>query len=664
MSIKLIPINFKGYELPKFKESKKGDWFEYGSERPYRNCYGDYLVKLLNESSKQSTIIDAKTKFIVGKGFIIDGNTTFTERAMIEGFLRTPGEDGNMEDLLCKVVKDKKVFGGFALQIRVNSNGKIAAVDHLEFNDVRVGIEEGEYFYTSDWKARNPQDNEDFAKLKLFSFDNELDTETNYIIYYKEYRPDLGEYPMPDYIAAIPYLEADSEIANFTLQNIKNNLTAGYIISFNNGQPSEEEMEDIEYRFKDYATGTDNAGKPLLSFTDQNSDHPSILPIPVNGQDERFINLNTQITQEIYTAHGVTSPMLFGIKDQTGLGNNADELRTAAELYQNIHIDGEQQILEELFNEIINYNGLPKVLKIQKLEAVTKQLSEATIVSAMTQEELREKIGLPPSEVESNKVAEAIGLLSPLVATKVLDNMSAEEIRELIGLKGDFVRRTETLKKVFKDADNELDDMMFAQLESMGFDENDFEVLETKHNEITCFADAERFEQQLLMKHNFALERVLSDAEKAVLSMLVETPTMPNVEIAEAMEISIQETNEIIQELQNIGALDVNFKPTKSGKTSIQKPTEEIFVVYKYIKRPDALPLKTESRRFCKQMVSLAKAGRLYSLDQLKLLRNDFNQSGIDIFTKRGGWYTLPGTDISRPFCRHIWEQQVIRKKR
>ena len=242
--------------------------------------------------------------------------------------------------------------------------------------------------------------------------------------------------------------------------------------------------------------------------------------------------------------------------------------------------------------------------------------------------------------------------------------MSAEEIRELIGLKGDFVRRTETLKKVFKDADNELDDMMFAQLESMGFDENDFEVLETKHNEITCFADAERFEQELLMKHNFALERVLSDAEKAVLSMLVETPTMPNVEIAEAMEISIQETNEIIQELQNIGALDVNFKPTESGKSSIQKPTEEIFVVYKYIKRPDALPLKTESRRFCKQMVSLARAGRLYSLDQLKLLRNDFNQSGIDIFTKRGGWYTLPGTDISRPFCRHIWEQQVIRKKR
>jgi hypothetical protein len=40
-------------------------------------------------------------------------------------------------------------------------------------------------------------------------------------------------------------------------------------------------------------------------------------------------------------------------------------------------------------------------------------------------------------------------------------------------------------------------------------------------------------------------------------------------------------------------------------------------------------------------MMSYSVAGRLYTLDQLKLLRNDFNQTGIDIFTKRGGWYTI-----------------------
>lgn len=666
MSVKLIPIDFKGYELPVFKESKKGDWYEYGSERPYKNCYGDFLVKLLNESSKQSTIIDTKTRFIVGQGFVIDGNTTFSEEAQIEAFLRMPGEDGKMNDLLTKVVKDKKVFGGFAMQIRVNSNMKIVSVDHLNFNDVRVGVDEGVYFYTSDWKARNPLDNEDFTTLKLFPFNDEVNADTNYIIYYKEYRPDLGEYPMPDYIAAVPYLEADAEISNFTIQNIRNGLSTGYIVSFNNGQPSDEEMMEIEHRFKQYATGTDNAGKPLLSFTDQNSDHPSIIPIPIDGRNDQFLNLNNQITQEIYTAHSVTSPMLFGIKDNTGLGNNADELRTAFEIYSNVHIAPEQDIMEQVFNEIINYNGLPKVLKILPIEPVSKPLSEATIVGAMTQEELRAKIGLPPAEAQVNKTAEALGLLSPLVATKVLDNMSAEEIRQIIGLTGDFVKRTETLKKVFQDADDEIENMIFKQLEQLGFNESDYEVLGTYQNEITCIEDAERFEKEILSKHNFALERVLTDTEKAVLSILIDTPSTPTNEIAKAMEISIEETNEIIQELQNIGALDVNFNPTEDAKESIQKPTEEIVVAYKYAKRPDASgsAIIPTSRDFCIQMMSYSVAGRLYTLDQLKLLRNDFNQTGIDIFTKRGGWYTIPGTNRHRPFCRHIWEQQVIRKKR
>ena len=73
-----------------------------------------------------------------------------------------------------------------------------------------------------------------------------------------------------------------------------------------------------------------------------------------------------------------------------------------------------------------------------------------------------------------------------------------------------------------------------------------------------------------------------------------------------------------------------------------------------------------KSRPFCVKMLAYADAGRLYTLDQLKLLRNDFNQTGIDIFLKRGGWYTIPNSEpaIRRPFCRHIWEQQVIRKKR
>ena len=662
MSVKLIPLNFGGYELPEFKESKKGDWYEYGTDRPYKNTYPDYLTKLYNESSKHNQIINSKVKFIVGQGFVIDEKLTFTEKAYVNGFIKHPNEDENLDDLIGKLAKDKKVYGGFCLQVRMSKNNKIAAVNHIDFADVRAGVDNDLYYYTDDWSARNPKNNDDFKVLQQFPYNEDARPDVDYVIYYKEYRPDLGAYPLPDYVSAIPYLESDAEIANFTLSNIKNNLSAGYIISFKNGQPNDEEMAEIERRFKGYATGADNAGKPLLSFTDQASDHPEIMPIPVNGQDERFINLNNQIREEIFTAHGITSPQLFGIKDNnSSMGNNADEIVVASQLYQNLQIDPEQKVFNELINSILNYNGVNgEPLRIQKIEPVQRYFSETAVLGAMTQNELREKIGLPQSEVETNKVAEAIGILSPLVATKVLDNMSIEEIRQLIGLTGSVSRTTESLKKEFADVEDEI---LFNQLEATGIDIEEIETVQSFVKPITSLEDARQFETELLKDYKFAINRVLTGIEKSILDLLIDNPKMPITEIAQALNIEQSIVNDLLSELQNAGALNNDFEPTEDAKQSIQKPEDETFIVYKYAERPDAPAVQTQSRPFCIRMMALSRVKR-YTLQQLELLTNDFGQSGIDIFTKRGGWYNNPKTGQTTPYCRHIWEMQIVRKKK
>ncbi len=85
MSVKLIPINFGGYELPEFKESKKGDWFEYGSERPYKNTYPDYLTKLYNESSKHNQIITLRLSSLLVKVFTLTKNYPLQKRLTLRG---------------------------------------------------------------------------------------------------------------------------------------------------------------------------------------------------------------------------------------------------------------------------------------------------------------------------------------------------------------------------------------------------------------------------------------------------------------------------------------------------------------------------------------------------------------------------------------------------
>ena len=203
--------------------------------------------------------------------------------------------------------------------------------------------------------------------------------------------------------------------------------------------------------------------------------------------------------------------------------------------------------------------------------------------------------------------------------------------------------------------------MLFSQLKDIGYNVNDLEILDTRTNPITCLEDARKFEAQI--KEEFL--PLLNDTEKSVLSLLIGNPKMPNTEIIKALEISSGDTQKAIASPQNKGALDIDFKPTDQGKQSIQIPDEQIFVVYKYVLRPDAPALKEggESRPFCKQMIDLARQGRLYSLVQLEMLKNGFDQTGIDIFTKRGGWYHNPRLDVNTPYCRHIWSQEIVRIK-
>ena len=56
----------------------------------------------------------------------------------------------------------------------------------------------------------------------------------------------------------------------------------------------------------------------------------SIEPVQLSDASEQYQFLADESMRKLMVAHRVTSPMLMGIKDNTGLGNNADELKTAS----------------------------------------------------------------------------------------------------------------------------------------------------------------------------------------------------------------------------------------------------------------------------------------------------------------------------------------------
>lgn len=84
---------------------------------------------------------------------------------------------------------------------------------------------------------------------------------------------------------------------------------------------------------------------------------------------------------------------------------------------------------------------------------------------------------------------------------------------------------------------------------------------------------------------------------------------------------------------------------------------EQIKVMYSYEVRKGLGPEIIEGTRdLCRQLIKLNK---LYSREDINKISKEL---GYDVWEKRGGFYHNPKTDITTPYCRHIWSQNLVRK--
>ena len=150
----------------------------------------------------------------------------------------------------------------------------------------------------------------------------------------------------------------------------------------------------------------DDGERIVVNFNDTQDTGLKIEPLNANDLDKQFNILNETIQTEIFVAHRVTSPMLFGVRTSGQLGGRS-ELIEAYELFKSVYVNDRVQKLERVFNYLSSFNGLA-VLEIEPTEPITERLSENSLVLIMTKNELREKAGLPPiEEVDPAKEAQS-----------------------------------------------------------------------------------------------------------------------------------------------------------------------------------------------------------------------------------------------------------------
>ena len=369
-------LSLSNYVSPTIEEKKSKAFVTYGD----KNSYFQYLIDRYNGSPTNNAVINGISEMIYGKGLdATDSNKKPDAYAQAITLLH--------KDCTRKLCADLKLFGQCSMQVIYSKDRKkIARVEHIPVEQLAAEKcnDKGEieaYYYSNDWAKYNRINQ--VKRIPAFGMSNEAIE----IVYVKPYRAGYKYYATPDYQGGLQYADLEEEISNFHINNIQSGLSPSMLINFNSGTPSAEEREMIERRIYDKFSGSSNAGKFILSFNDSPETAATIDPVQLSDAHNQYQFLSDESSRKILVAHRVVSPMLLGIKDNTGLGNNAEELETATKLMMNLVIKPFQNLLIEAFDKILAYNDISLNLYFKTLQPLEFIEIDKEIVDEETQEE-------------------------------------------------------------------------------------------------------------------------------------------------------------------------------------------------------------------------------------------------------------------------------------
>ena len=401
MKDNIININLETSTAPVVAEVRGRDWIFYGDANgEWSNLYPQFLIDLYYSSSITAAIVNSTAEMIAGEDLIIseEEDRDLEATVKLQNFMNRANSNESLHEVIKKLSFDFKLQGGFALNIvwaRDRSQG-IAEVYHVDVSKLRCarpdefGKTTG-YYISADWS--NTRQNKPYYVPAFNANDR---TSANQIMYSGLYSPNMNSYFTPDYVSCNNWALIDGRVSEFHLNNISSGFSGSFMVNFSNGIPTAEERNQIEQSLASKFQGQDNAGKLILTFSDDKTRTPEIQAITPSDLDKQYLALQELLTSNILSGHRVTSKTLMGIDSTNGFSSNTDEIINAANFYLNTVIKPFQDQLVKQLRKIFQINNMDMPVNFVQLKPITVQFDSKTIREVMTQDEIREELGLEP----------------------------------------------------------------------------------------------------------------------------------------------------------------------------------------------------------------------------------------------------------------------------
>ena len=375
MSLEFIQL--QSYTAPSIIEQKNKDWVQYGDD----NNYYQYLIDLYHGSPTNNACIKGIADQIYGLGLELTSSSK-----NLPGYIEFKTMFG--ADDLRAVIMDLKMLGQASFQlIKSKDKKKYVKAKHFPQQTLRPAKcnDKGEiekYYYYPDWAniKRGTQPTE----IRAWGYD---ESSNECILTIKPYSTGSFYFAPVDYQGGTQYANLESEISNFHINNIMNGLAPSMLINFNNGQPPAEVKDTVEAQIKSKFGGSSNAGRFIISWNDGKDSAADITPVQLSDAHNQYQFLSSESMQKVMISHRVVSPLLLGIKDGTGFGNNADELKSASILFDNVVIRPFQRLVIDAVTKVLNHNGYNLNMYFKTLQPLEFTDLTGNVVDDETREE-------------------------------------------------------------------------------------------------------------------------------------------------------------------------------------------------------------------------------------------------------------------------------------
>ena len=364
------------------------------------NLFPQELNQMYYMSPLHGAIVDFKTNATVGGGYSFDeSKLTDMEKVLLYAFGKKIGLKKTLSAITKDIILHDRCY--FLIELK---GGKTHNVKRISPEKVRVNVDRSLYAVNEDWMYQ--------MEIKTYPPYHPECKDGCFILAYEAHSVGQDFYPLPQYSSALNFAFLSGELSYMHKANIQNSIFPSFAMMFPKKPQGPEEMQLIKDTV-DRLKGAQNAGKAVAFFANNKESLPELVNVPTNSNDELFKGTSELCTEQICFAHTI-DPILLGVRTSGSLGSGSD-IKQAYVIFEKNTIIPLRETVKDVFDSLLKAVGINT-----HIEIVNYQIVNETITAV---------------EDESSEVINALNAMNPNLASKVLDNMTPNEIRALASLK-------------------------------------------------------------------------------------------------------------------------------------------------------------------------------------------------------------------------------------